>query len=214
MLGALWYKFLREVGGLPKERNMLTVEIFDSIEGKGLDIGHDGNYGFKNGDVVRLNIYEGDNIDVVCNGQDYPFDDNVFDKVLLRCLLEHVKNPEDILKEVNRILKPGGRIVIEVPFINPIHGAPEDYLRFTPLGLETIVKKLNFKIEDVFYVEDQNWAIRWILWQRLKEKQNLGLNLVLKLVVLKYLIFPILLRTGLPTKNNFSSFGMIIKKEI
>jgi len=213
MFSVLWYKFLKEVGGLPKERNMLTVEMFDNLQGEGLDIGHDGNYSFKNGNVVRLNIYPGDYIDIVSDGLDYPFEDSKFDKVLLRCVLEHVEEPEHILKELYRILKPGGKIVIEVPFINPIHGAPEDYFRFTPKGLEVIIKNQNFIIEKVFFVEDQNWALRWILWQRLKEKETLGLSLIIKLVILKYLLFPTILRSGLPTENNFSSFGMIIKKD-
>ena len=213
MFSVLWYKFLKEVGGLPKERNMLTVEMFDNLQGEGLDIGHDGNYSFKNGNVVRLNIYPGDYIDIVSDGLDYPFEDSKFDKVLLRCVLEHVEEPEHILKELYRILKPGGKIVIEAPFINPIHGAPEDYFRFTPKGLEVIIKNQNFIIEKVFFVEDQNWALRWILWQRLKEKETLGLSLIIKLVILKYLLFPTILRSGLPTENNFSSFGMIIKKD-
>ena len=86
-----------------------------------MDIGHDGNYSFKNGDVVRLNIYSRDCIDIVCDGETYPFPVETFDKIMLRCILEHVKEPLKILNECKRILKPNGKIVIEGPFVNPIH---------------------------------------------------------------------------------------------
>ena len=80
---------------------------------------------FKNNNVIRLNIHPGENIDVVSDGTHYPFEDETFDKIMLRCLLEHVDDPKVILKEAARVLKPKGKIVIEVPFINLIHAAPD-----------------------------------------------------------------------------------------
>jgi hypothetical protein len=67
----VWYKFNNHLGSFPSKRNMKTIEIFDSIIGTGLDIGHDGNYSFKNGNVVRLNIYSGDCINIVCDGETF-----------------------------------------------------------------------------------------------------------------------------------------------
>jgi len=52
-----WYEFLNILGEFPNNRNMKTVEIFDELEEKGLDIGHDGNYILKNGNVGRFNIH-------------------------------------------------------------------------------------------------------------------------------------------------------------
>ena len=98
-LSHYWYKFLTLLGRFPNNRSMMTVDIFDELEGKGLDIGHLGNYSFKNNDVVRLNIHSGENIDVVSDGNHYPFKDETFDRIMLRCLLEHVDEPHKILKE-------------------------------------------------------------------------------------------------------------------
>ena len=211
-LSHFWYKFLNQLGSFPSARNMLTVEIFDDLKGKGLDNGHLGDYSFKNKDVIRLNIHPGENIDVVSDGIHYPFEDETFDIIMLRCLLEHVDDPKVILKEVTRVLKPNGKIEIEVPFINPIHAAPDDFFRFTPNGLKKIIQDQELIIERIFYVEDYNWAIKWILWQNLKENDKFGFKYLVKMAFLKYIINPILFRREIPSETNFSSFGFQIRK--
>tara|TARA_Y100001970_G_C14250705_1_gene871621 strand:- start:260 stop:910 length:651 start_codon:yes stop_codon:yes gene_type:complete len=208
-----WYNFNKHLGSFPSKRNMITVDIFDSIAGEGLDIGHDGTYEFNSDSITRLNIYAGKNIDVVCDGETYPFENETFDKIMLRCILEHVKKPLNILKECNRILKPNGKIVIEVPFVNPIHAAPDDYLRFTPNGLIELVKSINLDVEDIFYVQDYNWAIRWIMWHKLKNTSKRGFNYFFKMFLLKYLINPLLFKLKTPSENDFSSFGIVITKK-
>tara|TARA_B100000029_G_scaffold510451_1_gene601962 strand:+ start:524 stop:1177 length:654 start_codon:yes stop_codon:yes gene_type:complete len=213
ILSRFWYKALMHLGKFPSGRNMLTVEIFDDLKGKGLDIGHLGNYSFKNRGVVRLNIHPGENIDVVSDGTHYPFDDETFDKIMLRCLLEHVEDPSKIIKESTRVLKSDGKIVIEVPFINPIHAAPDDYYRFTPNGLKKIIQDQNLIIEKIFYVEDYNWAIKWILWKNLKENEKFGFGYLIKMAFLKYIINPIIFREKVPSETNFSSFGIIATKK-
>ena len=54
-----WYSFNKNLGSFPSKRNMITVDIFDSIAGKGLDIGYDGTYEFSSDSITRLNIYAG-----------------------------------------------------------------------------------------------------------------------------------------------------------
>ncbi len=73
------------------------------------------------------------------------FESNYFDVVLCLSLLEHVKNPYKALNEINRILKPSGKIYITVPFINGRHGST-DYFRFTIEGLKEVLKETNFKV--------------------------------------------------------------------
>ena len=57
MISQYWFSFLNNLGSWPCERNMETVYIFDDWDGKGLDIGLDGEYIFQNGNIIRLNIY-------------------------------------------------------------------------------------------------------------------------------------------------------------
>jgi len=192
---------------------MESVKIFDNIQGKGLDIGHNGDYSFKNDNVTKLNIYPGENIDIVADGESLPFEDGRFDKILLRCVLEHVKDPVKILMEASRVLNRKGKMVIEVPFINPLHGAPEDFFRFTPNGLIKLVQDQELVVDKIFYTEDINYAIKWLVWQRFKENGDLGIKILIKMITLKYLINPLFLRSSIPNENNFSQFGFVVMKD-
>ena len=104
-------------------------------------------------------------------------------------------------------------MVIEVPFINPVHAAPDDYFRYTPNGLKKLVKDQKLLIDKIFYTEDYNWAIKWLLWQRLKGKGELGFKLLIKMAALKYIISPLFLRSSIPNERNFSQFGFVVKKK-
>lgn len=60
------------------------------------------------------------------------------DSVICCEVLEHVRNPEQCCSELFRIVAPGGRLFLSVPFLYPIHPDPTDYLRFTPQWIETV----------------------------------------------------------------------------
>ncbi len=68
MISRLWYKFFKNLGKWPCARNMESIEIFNGLYGRGLDIGHDGEYTLQSDNITRLNIYLGENIDVVYDG--------------------------------------------------------------------------------------------------------------------------------------------------
>jgi len=77
------------------------------------------------------------------------FKNNTFDNIVSLDVLEHVKNPEQMLKEVKRILKPGGRLYLHVPRMNSVFGVRKDHLTlFSKQSLEEMVKKY-FKIEEL-----------------------------------------------------------------
>jgi SAM-dependent methyltransferase len=69
------------------------------------------------------------------------------DLVLMTEVLEHVPDPDAALKDVHRHTKPDGRLLITVPFNARVHGAPNDFRRWTPSGLEQLMAPAGWTIE-------------------------------------------------------------------
>jgi SAM-dependent methyltransferase len=69
------------------------------------------------------------------------FDEGAFDFCISDQVLEHVEgSPFDAFKESARVIKPGGYIIHTTCFANEVHGAPSDFWRFTPEGLELLAR--------------------------------------------------------------------------
>lgn len=94
-------------------------------------------------------------------GENLPFDDDSIDLAICMATLEHIKSPQLVIAEIYRVLKRGGEIYIEVPFIQPYHAAPNDYYRFTLKGLGQICKK--FKKIDSGIVNGPGSGVAWLL---------------------------------------------------
>ncbi len=100
--------------------------------------------------IIGLDYYQtathwyGTQPDVYGDAQTLPFADNSMDTVLLLDVLEHLPHPKDCISEIVRVLKPTGILVLQVPFIYPIHDAPLDFQRWTQYGLEQLVYKYGF----------------------------------------------------------------------
>ncbi len=78
-----------------------------------------------------------------------PWDDGRFDTAILSSVLEHVHRPEQLLREVARILSPGGRLVMNVPFFYWIHEAPHDYFRYTEFGLRRLAELAGLRVVEL-----------------------------------------------------------------
>ena len=74
-----------------------------------------------------------------------PLKDSSVDIVFLTEVLEHIPNPELLISEIYRILKPSGYCLGSVPFLHPIHSAPYDFHRYTNFALDTLFRENNFK---------------------------------------------------------------------
>jgi len=73
-------------------------------------------------------------------GEHLPYADASVDMVICGAVLEHVKEPSKIITEIHRVLKLGGRMYVDMPFLYPFHSAPSDYNRLTLEGLEYLCK--------------------------------------------------------------------------
>lgn len=75
-----------------------------------------------------------------------PLGSQVADSVLMTSVLEHVEDPWCLMREVHRILAPGGVLVIEVPFLYQLHEEPFDHYRYTKHGLRSLAERSGFEI--------------------------------------------------------------------
>ncbi len=85
-------------------------------------------YGFP---VVYANLSPAKRPDVQADGAALPFRSETFGSVICAELLEHVPYPPHVLAEAHRVLRPGGMLLICVPFLNRVHGDPYDFGRYT-----------------------------------------------------------------------------------
>jgi SAM-dependent methyltransferase len=106
------------------------------LDGRVLDVGcGDKPYrGWLTGarEHVGIDVRGGPEVDhVIRTDEPWPLDSGSFDAVLCTQVLEHVVDVEHVLGEIDRVLGPGGRVVITVPFLYGEHGSPHDYRRFS-----------------------------------------------------------------------------------
>lgn len=75
-----------------------------------------------------------------------PIEDKGIDTVFCCSVLEHIPEPWLAFTELKRIMRPGGHVILSVPFIYYLHGAPHDYFRFTRYGVAEMATKAGFEI--------------------------------------------------------------------
>ena len=104
---------------------------------KCLQIGVKDNIGEKFGpNWVSVDKYDTrDFIDYHYDIHNLEFESESFEAVVCWSILEHVPDPQKAVSELYRVLKPGGEIWVQLPFLYPYHEAPKDYWRVTPDGL-------------------------------------------------------------------------------
>ncbi|WP_268890881.1 class I SAM-dependent methyltransferase [Cognatilysobacter lacus] len=73
-----------------------------------------------------------------------PLRDGVFDYVVALEVVEHLPDPYAALQEMARVIKPGGGLILSMPFMYPVHDDPHDYQRFTEHGLARALAMVGF----------------------------------------------------------------------
>ncbi|MGB5007936.1 MAG: class I SAM-dependent methyltransferase [Ferruginibacter sp.] len=90
--------------------------------------------------------HEDEKIDVFYDGKKIPFDNDHFDAVFSSEVFEHIFNLEEILPEINRVLKPGGKLLFTCPFAWPEHEIPYDFARYSSFGIKAVVERQGFSV--------------------------------------------------------------------
>jgi SAM-dependent methyltransferase len=90
--------------------------------------------------------------DYLYDGKRLPFEDRSFDTVLNVQVLEHTPQPGTLVREMSRVLKDDGLLILTAPFEFRLHEEPHDFFRYTPHGLKQLCAEAGL---EVTYVEQQ-----------------------------------------------------------
>jgi SAM-dependent methyltransferase len=88
-------------------------------------------------------------LDVVGDLLHMPFEDGAFDLALSLEVLEHVTEPRQVLAELSRVVRPGGKLYLSTPMSWHQHQKPHDYFRYTSFGLRYLLNQAGFDIVEL-----------------------------------------------------------------
>ena len=98
---------------------------------------------------VPYSLHDQRKIDILASADDLPFADATFDCILCTEVLEHCADPLASLREMHRVLRPGGAVFLTTPFSVGIHEAPYDFYRYTPFALRHLAEGSGFTVASI-----------------------------------------------------------------
>lgn len=120
------------------------------IDGRILDLGgsrKSGYHKFIGGDhkIDVANIKSEEGVDLIFDAEKkFPIKDETYDAIVCLNVLEHIFDYQNAVDESFRVLKKEGIMIGSTPFMQIIHGSPDDYFRYTKSALQKIFKKAGF----------------------------------------------------------------------
>jgi SAM-dependent methyltransferase len=84
--------------------------------------------------------------DVYYDGKTFPFEANTFDSAICNQVLEHVFEPDAFVREIARVLKIDGVLLLTVPFVWDEHEQPRDFGRYSSFGLTALLERNGFEV--------------------------------------------------------------------
>ena len=203
-----------------------VAKLIPNLKGKLLDVGC-GDKPYKS--ICTVDEYIGLEIDDIGNrnhshadvfydGKTIPFDNEFFDSILSNQVFEHVFNPAIYLKEINRVTKNGGFLLITVPFVWDEHEQPFDFARYSSFGLKYLLSENGFEIIEH---KKSNNGIE-VIFQLLNDyiyKKTLSRNSYINLFFVIILMAPVnlvglLFSKILPRNNDLYLDNIILAKKI
>jgi SAM-dependent methyltransferase len=138
----------------------------------------------------------------------HDFNGRTFDVIVLSEVLEHVHSPHLAIANIRAALREGGRLILTVPFLFPIHERPHDYYRYTRYGLEYLLRDFR----DVRIGERNTWAEAInALAPRMVVDKNRRARIVAPLFVLAaFAKLPFVLLLGRLVRTDLMTTGYVV----
>jgi SAM-dependent methyltransferase len=112
--------------------------------------------------VINIEVEPLPGVDLVGVAEKLPLADASCDGVVLQAVLEHVRYADLTLRELHRVLKPNGSLLIEVPFMQGYHPSPGDYRRYTEQGLRAELFDHKFDVDESGVAVGPASAMAWV----------------------------------------------------
>ena len=157
-------------------------------------------------------------IDKFYDGKAIPYEDSKFDYVFSSETFEHVFNFDELLIEISRVLKKGGKLGFTCPFVWDEHEQPYDYARYTSFAINHLLQKNNFELVQLYkstnYFETIMQMFSAYIYQHVLPK-----NKYIKLILCPFFVSPfniigILLGKILPKNYNFYHNNIVIARKL
>jgi len=170
-------RFRRFINGYNRTARAKTVEFIDRLSVSGtrprilvigggtLGSGADTLYQSNAIELIGIDVYASPHTRLVADGHHLPFRDESFDGVWIQAVLEHVLDPQAVVNEIFRVLRLGGLVYGDTPFMQQVHERAYDFTRFTLSGHRWLFRR--FEQIDAGAVGGAGtatvWSVRYLL---------------------------------------------------
>ncbi len=117
---------------------------------------------------LNIDIVPENNPDIVADLHRIPLLDESVDALVSIAVLEHTRYAWIVVGEFYRVMRSGGYGVIAVPFLQPRHACPYDFVRFTGNGLVELMEYAGFEIVETRTAHHFGQTLAWLLWEYLQ----------------------------------------------
>ncbi len=148
--------------------------------------------------TLALDVYPYPEVDLVCDlTRTNPFRPLSVDVIVLLNVLEHVYDAHTLLATLSEILKPGGKLLVTVPFMVKMHQVPLDFARYTHYALTRfaadhgfVVERLDGYYDPAFLLDEGLGNLRWAVLRELSRERRLVVYFALGIFALGRWILP------------------------
>lgn len=162
-------------------------------------------------------LHENSKVDLYFDGKVLPLGSQTFDAVVAFEVFEHIFDPQASLEEIKRVLKPGGALLISVPFAWDEHEIPFDFARYTSYGIRHILEEAGFTVDRVTKTTTYVLAVSQ-LWINYFAEHVFSKRLIIRGLTQLLLIFPLtvislIVNLFLPKRYGYFSNSVVLAKK-